>query len=629
MTILPVLKRELVAVARRGSEQASRSFFAATLLISVLLTFTVWYYWEAEQVTNRLMALVAERSFFIALALHTLVLFTVMGQTARSIAFEKDRRTLDFLLATHLNSAEIVVGKLAAHLLVFLVTLAAGLPIIMLLNKLGGVDGWLILTAYAGIISTGLFLAAFSIWFSATAPDTRRALARAFLCSIAWFSGPFFVALIFPRLGVRLPDWLRAANAWVLASSPASLLAKLPGLVAGKGLIDSVAWMCGLQLVGAAICLLGAIARLRSAYRAQASGEARSAFRSLMHTSWRLRPRPPVGDDPIFWRERYTNRSRGLARLFDLLVYFGIAAAIAYPTWFFGKPALVEVWNHGYASELTSVERPEFNLFVRFFLNPGTGLAADQARVDFNIFLRFITVFLSLFVGPSAAGLGADGIITERSRETWCSLIATPLTGRDILGAKTLATFWRMRLILGTIVALWMLGLIAGAIHPLGFVLSMLVLFSWTCFMIAWGMLCAIKARVAESATVPGISLAYLLLGTAVLPIFLPSGISSVLLGSGSSSFVLWLAEFSYRDLRNAIHYSAFPHLHWIGIGTGEGALRVAATCLIGIVAPALGGMFVWRYATAHFDRLIGRPWSEDPAAAIDVAAKPAQARLA
>ena len=79
----------------------------------------------------------------------------------------------------------------------------------------------------------------------------------------------------------------------------------------------------------------------------------------------------------------------------------GIAAAIVYPTWFFGKPALLEVWNHGYASGPTSGERPEFNLFVRFFPNPANGLAIDQSRVDFNLFLRFTTVFFSLILGAA------------------------------------------------------------------------------------------------------------------------------------------------------------------------------------------------------------------------------------
>ena len=99
----------------------------------------------------------------------------------------------------------------------------------------------------------------------------------------------------------------------------------------------------------------------------------------------------------------------------------------------------------------------------------------------------------------------------------------------------------------------------------------------------------------------------WLLIGTAVLPFLLPAGLTSVLLGSGSSSFVLWLAEFSYRDLRNALHYPAYPHLQWIGIRSGEGPLRVAATCLIGIVAPVSG--WVVRLAICHGPfRSPGRP---------------------
>jgi hypothetical protein len=72
------------------------------------------------------------------------------------------------------------------------------------------------------------------------------------------------------------------------------------------------------------------------------------------------------------------------------------------------------------------------------------------------------------------------------------------------------------------------------------------------------------------------------------------------------------------------------PFLSCIGWGSApeKGPLRVAATCPIGIVVPVSGGLFVWRYATAHFDRLVGRPWREDPVEAIDVAAKPAQAGL-
>jgi hypothetical protein len=64
----------------------------------------------------------------------------------------------------------------------------------------------------------------------------------------------------------------------------------------------------------------------------------------------------------------------------------------------------------------------------------------------------------------------------------------------------------------------------------------------------------------------------------------------------------------SYRDVRAAVQYSVYPHLAWAGIATGEGASSVLATCLLGIILPALGGLWSWRYLLAHFDRLIGRP---------------------
>jgi hypothetical protein len=48
--------------------------------------------------------------------------------------------------------------------------------------------------------------------------------------------------------------------------------------------------------------------------------------------------------------------------------------------------------------------------------------------------------------------------------------------------------------------------------------------------------------------------------------------------------------------------------LQWMHIDTREGPFSVAATCLIGIIIPAVWGLYLWRDALANFDRLIGRP---------------------
>jgi hypothetical protein len=247
---------------------------------------------------------------------HALVIVAATGPAALSIAGEKDRRTLDFLLATRLGNAEIVLGKLAACLVTLFVTMAAGLPIMLLFNLLGGIDPWLILLAWSGISSTAFFVTTLSIWFSTKARDGRRALNLSVLCVVAWVTVPVVVAVILPRFPLlRPPWWIATPNGWVLASSPIGVLMKLAGgLRPGIALAEAVAWMCGLQLLGGTVLVIGSIARLRSAYRVNMGGDGRGLAGRLKRPVWRFRPRPAVGDDPILWREMHTMQAGGVAK---------------------------------------------------------------------------------------------------------------------------------------------------------------------------------------------------------------------------------------------------------------------------------------------------------------------------
>src|SRR4051812_46634516 len=221
MTIVPIFKRELLAVARRGREPWNRATFVLFMLAIVLGTFTAWYLSGGQQATNHMMTLVAAWSFFFIFTLHsTVILDAGLGQSARCIAEEKERRTLDFLLTTRLGNAEIIPGKLAARMVVFATAAAAGLPVVLLLNRLGGVDGWLIVLGYICVACLGFFFSALSIWTSVTAPDCRRAGARAMLLIVAWLWLPFAVTFLLPRFGIHLPALVMTANAWLLASSP-------------------------------------------------------------------------------------------------------------------------------------------------------------------------------------------------------------------------------------------------------------------------------------------------------------------------------------------------------------------------------------------------------------------------
>ena len=234
--------------------------------------------------------------------------------------------------------------------------------------------------------------------------------------------------------------------------------------------------------------MIWTIARLRSAYRLNVSGDSQSLAARLTRPGWRWRPKPPVGDDPILWREMNLSRGGFLSKALGLLIYLAMYCTLGYVTYFFARPALIEVWRHGYSSGITSAERPEWNLAIRFFMSGyGVNPPADIARTELNLFLRNITTPMILFITLLAAGMAAEAIVSERARETWDSLIATPLTARDILRSKMLAALWRMRLLLATLLGLWTIGLVAGAIHPIGFVGSVLVLAALIWLMLTFG----------------------------------------------------------------------------------------------------------------------------------------------
>jgi ABC-type Na+ efflux pump permease subunit len=627
--ISPIFGRELLTATRKSRLWGNRSFLAGIFLAALLATLGARFYWDGPNLSHNATARVALQVFLWFLAAHACAVFGVFSAKAvMSIAEEKDRRTLDFLLATPLSNAEIVLGKLASCMTFLVAEFAVGLPIMLLLYPLGGIDPRLILLAYAALFTTGFFMVTLAIWVSTGAADARLAAARSVLWMTGWLFAPFFVSIVFRRMGVRLPGVALTVNNWIMTSSPIGLLMKIGGGVRpSSGLVDAVAWMSGLQIAAGLVLVLLAIARLRSAYRRNVSGERTGFMWRLVRPGWRWRPKPPVGDDPILWREMNTSRASLVGNVVGVLINLGIFSALGYVTFFFAGPALIEVWRNGYGAGITTAESPDWNVMIRFFMSGyGVNPPADVARADFNIFLRFITTPLTFLVTLIAAGMASESIISERTRETWGSLIATPLAARDILQSKMLATLWRMRVTLATLLTLWTLGLASGAIHPLGFIVAVVVTAAWTWFFLVFGMHVALAGKDMAASTSRTLGIMFVTTGTLALPFLVPGRWSSVGLGAGSPPFVVWLSLVSYRDVRAAARYAVYPHLQWIHLTTGEGPLTVVATCLIGIIAPVVCGLYLWRNTLTHFDRVVGRPYQTPNAATerIELAPVPA-----
>jgi hypothetical protein len=89
-------------------------------------------------------------------------------------------------------------------------------------------------------------------------------------------------------------------------------------------------------------------------------------------------------------------------------------------------------------------------------------------------------------VALMVAGSAAEGVAGSGARH-WLGLIATPLSGREILRAKMLGAIWRAA---GSSAFCWgsgRSGSLAGAVHPLGFLAELVGLVALGAFFAALG----------------------------------------------------------------------------------------------------------------------------------------------
>ena len=137
----------------------------------------------------------------ITIGQEILVLVLTPALVAGVIADEKQRKTLHYLMASRLTSAEIVLGKLLVRMLYVTVLLGVSLPVLSLLVLLGGVDPLLVLLSCGATLSTGWFLASLSIWVSTIARRVREAFFIAFGLECLWLFSPLILR------NISIPYW--------------------------------------------------------------------------------------------------------------------------------------------------------------------------------------------------------------------------------------------------------------------------------------------------------------------------------------------------------------------------------------------------------------------------------------
>jgi ABC-type transport system involved in multi-copper enzyme maturation permease subunit len=576
----PVFNVELLTTARRARYYAVRALYASILLFVLYQTYSSYFWWRGGVTGTYSIRQMSDfaKGMFASIAYVQLFAILVLTPTlvAGVIADEKQRKTLHYLLASRLTSAEIVLGKLAARLLHVGVFLAIALPIVSLIGLFGGVDPLLVAITYVATFSTAFLLAGISIWISTTARRARDAIVAVYMIEFSWlvipimleglrWSWPVAYSVIHPVNEVFLisnPFWTVLESAGRAGSVPAA--------------IDRVLKMVGLQVGVGIVCIFLAVCRLRPLFRNQ-SGESKRKSKLARFKHWRPFPRPACGDDPMLWKERYVVRSGGLVRL--LVRVLAILGLLFLGYWFlyYAEPAFQECWAYGYGS---------------------TG--ANSARNDFNgAIVRAAGTIIYVIWILAIASAAAAGVTSEKEEDTWTSLTTTTLSGTEILAAKMIGAAWAPRLLLYTMLFLWTVGLLCGALHPIGALCLIVELALFTWFAAALGTYISLKSKNTTRATALTM-LILMAINVGYMMCCVPVRADTPLIAAPCTPALIAFSGFTYDEL--------WGILGWRNDYYSQRSGEYIAAGIAGTFTYGLAALLLTAKAFHDFDKVVDRP---------------------
>jgi ABC-type transport system involved in multi-copper enzyme maturation permease subunit len=591
----PVFSAELLTTARRPRYYAVRFLYGAILLFVVWRNDPALYSWyyssSGGELSIQALALLGRTLFSSFLVVQSVaILLVTPALVAGVIAEEKQRKTLHYLLASPLSSAEIILGKLAARMVHVGVFLAIGVPVMSLLSLFGGVDPRLVLVAFAASVTTAFFISALAILISTHARRVREAMALTYLLTVFWLVMPPIIGMALPGGGVfwtRVYEWLKPVNDWIAPTSPLFVLLS-SGLspIRGSTLPALIQWMIGLQVAYGLLFVLLAVLRLRPVGRKEGGG-AGAQWAAAMRRGRRLLPRPACGDDAMLWKERYVSRTSVTTKIASAIVLSVVVCGLVYMTYDWARPAFREVLDHGYGT---------------------TGVRG--ARGEFNSYLRFICTFIYVLWALGVASAASSGLTSEREEDTWTSLVTTPLEGVEIIRAKMIGAVWGLRWVGAVLAALWLTGLAAGAIHPFGLAAVVLETTAFLWFATALGTYSSLRARNSGRSLLTTLAVLFVVNG-AYLLCCIPVRTSSWLMSMGVTPVIEAVSLVSYEDVRAYFAGERF--------GPRVDQTEVILTGIMGLLAYTAAAAFLTHRAISRFDRVVDRPFRPGATTLTDV----------
>jgi ABC-type transport system involved in multi-copper enzyme maturation permease subunit len=467
----PVLFYDMVRTARRSRYSLIRILYGGFLFVTLcylVMILALTPRMGGQPLRPRDTAMVAEWFFaFYMIVQVVIVVVLTPAYVAGAIAEEKDRKTLEFLMATDLDNREVVFSKLLSRLANMTLLLLTGLPILSILQLMGGVDPELMLAGFAGVGLTMLGIASISILFSTLMKKPRDAISVTYLFLLAYGSVAT-VPLIIPGTWVMMPIWfgenpptLRDAIQVLNAGNPIAAIRDVIVAIEGgnrgartnlaaelPGILTRYTWF---HLALSAFCIAWSILRVRAIALKQTPAGTTMTMRWWEH----LRPR--VGGFPMLWKEFFIEGRTKVNWLVWIAALVIVVLTLGSGFWIVGD---------------------------NFFHERGFG---RQFREAMNIWFRVAGTAVGCLSILMLGVRAATCITSERERDTFDSLITTPMSGDGMLLAKVVGNLTSVRPAWFWFAAILLLALVTGGLNPLAVPLILAAWFVYAVFVTLLG----------------------------------------------------------------------------------------------------------------------------------------------
>jgi ABC-type transport system involved in multi-copper enzyme maturation permease subunit len=535
----PVLFYDAIRTGRRSRYVVLRCLYATALLLVLYWTYTSYInsltrpFWPRQAyapnpVLRQSEAAALAASFFYSfmkVQFLALIFFTP-AFAAGAIAEEKERKTMEFLLATDLHSREIVLSKLLSRLGSLALLVVTGLPILGILQFMGGVDPNLVLAGFAVTGLSMLSLASVSILTSVYAKKPRTAIVVSYLVLLAYLALASWTSGLPPATSFLI-DAFNVGNVFTLLATLQADVAK------GLNLADTVPGIVRdyafFHVPLAVVCSAWAVARLRVLALRQSTA---AVSQTSARPGFGIRPR--VGRLPMIWKEIFVEPGFRLNWIgwlvFGALFFLSLYVFVGTGSGFFDDL----MGGQRYRSYQAGLDRWSQLWQIVWPGKTGANRWALLGQL-LNPWVRIAGAGVASLMLVGVAVRASSSISGERDRETLDGLLTSPLQSNDILFGKWLGSLLGVRRAWIWLGLIWGVGIVTGGLHPAALMLAFVAWLVYASCLAGVGLWFSISCRTTLRATLYtlavtfGVSVGHWMIWLCLLPFCSPFGVGGIL----------------------------------------------------------------------------------------------------